>query len=79
MFLKLYRFLTNLGEPLVRAYLRFRLTRGREDGERFAERFGYPSKPRPRGKLIWCHAVSVGEASSLLLLIEKIHDIHPDY
>jgi len=79
MLLSLYRSLTNLGEPLIRAYLRYRLTQGREDSERFGERFGYPSRPRPRGKLVWCHAVSVGEASSLLLLIEKIHDIHPDH
>ncbi|MFA4994908.1 MAG: 3-deoxy-D-manno-octulosonic acid transferase [Bdellovibrionales bacterium] len=78
MLLKLYRFLTILCEPLVRAYLRVRMSRGREDKERFAERFGYASKPRPRGRVIWCHAASVGEASSLLLLIEKIHGQYPN-
>ena len=78
MLLKLYRLLTKLGEPLVRVYLRFRLARGKEDAERFAERFGHASKPRPRGKVIWCHAASVGEASSLLMLIEKIHEQYPN-
>ncbi len=78
MLLKLYRFLTKLGEPLVRAYLRFRRWKGKEDAQRFSERFGYASQPRPRGHLIWCHAASVGEASSLLLLIEKIHQQYPN-
>jgi 3-deoxy-D-manno-octulosonic-acid transferase len=78
MLSKLYRFLTDLCAPLVAIFLRVRLARGREDAERFAERFGHPSKPRPSGRLVWCHAASVGEASSLLLLIERMHDIFPD-
>ena len=74
----LYRLLTDLGAPLIGVYLRRRRKAGREDSERFAERFGHPSRPHPLGRLIWCHAASVGEASSLLLLIEKLHDIYPD-
>jgi 3-deoxy-D-manno-octulosonic-acid transferase len=74
----LYRILTDLGSPFIGVYMRRRRAAGREDDERFAERFGHPSRPRPDGRLIWCHAVSVGEATSLLLLIEKLHDIYPD-
>ncbi len=74
----LYRLLTDLGAPFINLYLRRRRATGREDAARFAERLGYPSRPRPEGRLIWCHAASVGEASSLLLLIEKLHDIYPD-
>ena len=74
----LYRFATDLGAPFINVWLRRRLAAGREDGERFAERFGYASHARPAGRLIWCHAASVGEAASLLMLIEKIHDTYPD-
>jgi len=74
----LYRHLTALGTPFIGLYLRQRLKAGREDSERFNERFGYPSRPRPKGRLLWCHAASVGEAASLLLMIEKLHDIYPD-
>lgn len=74
----LYRFLTFAGAPVVNAYLRFRLSKGREDSERFAERFGHPSKARPEGPLIWCHAASVGESVSLLLLIDRIRQAHPE-
>lgn len=73
-----YRLLTDLGAPFIGIYLRRRRAAGREDPERFAERFGHPSRPRPSGRLVWCHAASVGEAVSLLLLIEKLHDVYPD-
>ncbi len=78
MLLGIYRFLTGVGAPVVGAYLRFRRMRGREDARRFRERFGRPSVQRPSGKVIWCHAASVGEASSLLLLIEKIREVYVD-
>jgi 3-deoxy-D-manno-octulosonic-acid transferase len=74
----LYRFLTDLGAPVIAYYMRRRLAHGREDAARFDERFGYASRPRPAGRLVWCHGASVGEAMSLLLLIEKMHEAHPD-
>ena len=78
MISNLYRLLTDLGAPFIGVYLRRRRAAGREDAERFDERFGHPSRPRPAGRLIWCHGASVGEAMSLLLLIEKLHDVYPD-
>lgn len=72
-----YRLLTELGAPAISFYLRRRLAKGREDAERFGERLGQPSKPRPEGFLIWCHAASVGEAASLLALIEKLRERNP--
>lgn len=74
----LYRTLTTLGTPLIRLYLQHRLTQGKEDADRLPERFGHASRPRPQGRLIWCHAASVGEAMSLLLLIDKLHAAIPD-
>ena len=78
MIATLYRLLTDLGAPVINLYLRRRRAAGREDALRFPERQGHPSRPRPEGRLLWCHAASVGEATSLLLLIEKLHDLYSD-
>ena len=75
----LYRLLTDLGAPAISVYLRRRRTRGREDKARFEERLGHPSLPRPAGKLLWCHAASVGEAMSVLSLIAALRESHPDW
>ncbi|MFA6279162.1 MAG: 3-deoxy-D-manno-octulosonic acid transferase [Bdellovibrionales bacterium] len=74
-----YRFLTNLFAPLITLYLRFRKAKGREDASRFQERLGHASIPRPHGKLIWCHAASVGEAMSVLALIKALRQRHPNW
>ncbi len=73
-----YRFLTDLAAPGISLYLLKRRAEGREDRLRFRERLGFASKPRPEGRLIWCHAASVGEAASLLTLIDKIRETYPD-
>ena len=67
-----YRLVTIAGGPLIGWYLRRRMARGKEDPIRFAERLGHPGKPRPAGPLVWLHAASVGEAQSLLPLIELL-------
>ncbi|MDD3029032.1 MAG: 3-deoxy-D-manno-octulosonic acid transferase [Alphaproteobacteria bacterium] len=77
MVLILYRWLTWAATPLVRIGLCLRRWRGLEDVARFRERLGYPSAARPSGKVIWCHAASVGEAVSLLRLIVRMHDAAP--
>jgi 3-deoxy-D-manno-octulosonic-acid transferase len=68
----LYRSLTGGAAPLVRLYLNARCRRGKEDRLRLAERFGIAAAARPPGPLVWLHAASVGEASSVLALIERI-------
>jgi 3-deoxy-D-manno-octulosonic-acid transferase len=77
MLASLYRFLTDLGAPVIRLYLLKRRAEGREDARRFPERLGHASLERPDGQLVWCHAASVGEAVSLLTLIEKLRDTYP--
>lgn len=71
----LYRGLTVLVEPLLPLYLQLRVIKGKEDAARLKERFGHPSVVRPLGKLIWCHAASVGEALSLLPLLKRLGDL----
>ncbi len=54
-----------------------RSMRGKEDPARIKERYGITSTPRPEGMLLWLHAASVGEANSVLLLIQKIRERFP--
>jgi 3-deoxy-D-manno-octulosonic-acid transferase len=70
----LYRGLTTIAGPAVRLYLDRRRAVGKEDFARQAERFGAPSRPRPDGRLVWIHAASVGEANSVLVLIDRLLD-----
>lgn len=70
--LTLYRALTTLLGPLIMLYLLRRLAAGKEDRARFAERRGLASRARPDGPLVWVHAASVGEAVSMLALIDEL-------
>lgn len=76
MILSLYKLASNLVEPLLYLYLRRRLARGKEDAQRFDERLGLSSTPRPDGGLVWVHAASVGEAISMLPVIERTLQTH---
>jgi 3-deoxy-D-manno-octulosonic-acid transferase len=70
--LKLYRAATTVLGPLVTLYLLRRLARGKEDRARFGERWGKASRARPDGPVVWVHAASIGEAVSMLALIDAI-------
>mgnify|MGYP003648819172 FL=1 len=75
--LGLYRFLTALGAPLIHIYLGRRIKAGKEDPHRFNERLGRAALARPDGPLIWLHGASVGEAMSLLTLIDRLKTAVP--
>jgi 3-deoxy-D-manno-octulosonic-acid transferase len=70
--LGLYQVGTTALGPVVALYLARRMAAGKEDRERFAERQGYASRPRPPGPLVWVHAASNGEAVSMLSLIDRL-------
>jgi 3-deoxy-D-manno-octulosonic-acid transferase len=73
----LYRALTVPLAPVATAYLERRRQRGKEDTLRFRERRGFPGADRPRGPLVWIHAASVGEATAMLALIDRLLQARP--
>jgi 3-deoxy-D-manno-octulosonic-acid transferase len=75
--LRLYAGLLEVGGPLLDRYLARRMRAGREDTQRFGERQGIPSVPRPAGFLIWFHAASVGESMSMLRLLDRLQAERP--
>lgn len=74
----LYRGVTTAGLPLVELLLQRRLMRGKEEISRIDERRGIPSIQRPSGPIVWIHAASIGEAQSVLVLIERVLRIAPE-
>ena len=67
-----YRFVTRVASPLSGALLSLRLNKAREDPMRIEERRGVASLDRPEGPLAWLHGASVGEALSLMPLVERL-------
>ena len=65
-----YKFFTYLFYPFAPIYLYFRKLKKKEDSKRFKEKLSKISIPRNGGFLIWFHMASVGEAMSILPLIE---------
>lgn len=54
--------------------LKRRLAKGKELPERWREKLGEATQPRPSGKLIWLHAVGLGETLALRGLIRALAD-----
>ncbi|HVC59383.1 MAG TPA: 3-deoxy-D-manno-octulosonic acid transferase [Acetobacteraceae bacterium] len=67
-----------LAAPGLRVMLRLRLARGKELPGRLAERHGIDPSPRPPGQLLWLHAASVGETTSILPVLPPLLAGAPD-
>jgi 3-deoxy-D-manno-octulosonic-acid transferase len=61
---------TYLFYPFAPIYLYFRKLRKKEDSVRFKEKLSKINIPRDNGFLIWFHVASIGEAMSILPLVE---------
>ncbi len=61
-----------LAAPILRRHLTRRAARGKESPDRLNERYGIASQARPRGRVVWFHAASVGESVALLSLIKGV-------
>ena len=67
-----------LAAPGLRLLLRVRLARGKEAPGRLPERRGVDPTPRPPGRLLWLHAASVGETTSVLPVLVPLLEKAPD-
>lgn len=76
--LALYLAFSERATGLAERKLRARLAAGKEHPERFPERMGRASRPRPEGRLVWFHAASVGESLSILEVVRRLLDCHQD-
>ena len=72
--LNLYKIVGFLIIPLIMINLRIRVINGKEDKNRFRERYGITKLRRPKGKIIWIHAASVGEFKSASVIINNLSD-----
>jgi len=63
---------TRLAGPAGPAILKRRLAAGKEDPARWPEKLGRAGVARPAGRLVWVHAVSVGEGLSVLPLLKAL-------
>ena len=66
-----YKLFTYLFYPLAPIYLYFRKIKKKEDPKRYIEKLSQIKLERNNGFLIWFHVASVGEAMSILPLIEN--------
>ncbi|MBZ4021050.1 hypothetical protein CKO11_01055 [Rhodobacter sp. TJ_12] len=64
--------------PLAPVLLKRRLAKGRELPARWREKLGYATLPRPKGRLVWLHAVGLGETMALRGLIQALAAQAPD-
>ncbi|HEX2859905.1 MAG TPA: 3-deoxy-D-manno-octulosonic acid transferase [Alphaproteobacteria bacterium] len=78
MLLFTYRFLHYLLAPLLAVWMWVRKLKGREDPERYAERKGIATTPRPYGPLLWVHGASAGESASTLAVLEHLRALKPE-
>ena len=73
----IYKILSVIFLPIILIIIIFRIFQNKEINNRIKERFAFSSKKRPKGKLIWINASSIGEYFATLSLIKKIRKIKP--
>lgn len=75
---RLYSWLFEALTPFWQWWLNRRFKRGKETALGLEQRWVRQQPSRPEGKLIWGHAVGVGEALALAGLLRRLHLMQPD-
>lgn len=74
--LLIYKIFCYLNYPLWMMILLARKFKGKEHKKRYVEKLGYGYLERPKGDVIWVHALGLGETLSLTLFIEVLAQHH---
>jgi len=72
IFFLVYKSISSLFPIFSKYYIRKRIAKGKEHKTRWKEKIAIPSVSRPKGKIIWLHAVGLGETLALTGVIESI-------
>jgi 3-deoxy-D-manno-octulosonic-acid transferase len=78
LLLAAYGRLTAVLQPVLRLHLQRRIKRGKEDPVRWREKLAQPSAARGEGRLVWLHAVGLGETLALRGVVEALHQRLPE-
>ena len=66
----MYNIFCYLNYPLWKIILLLRKFKGKEHNNRYIEKLGYSYLKRPKGEVIWVHALGLGETLSLTLFLQ---------
>ena len=78
MLIRIYKLILLLLTPLYPFILFYRLIRKKDTPASITQRLGFISKERPKGRLVWIHAASLGESIAAITLINSIKNSYPD-
>lgn len=74
----LYKGLFALISLLLKGYFYARCRTGKDESEHVRNHFGEATLERPEGRLMWVHAVSIGESTAALTFINHVKEQFPN-